>query len=112
MKGKNVLGESPLEREMAHQLTVTRSPRHVREHRFHPTRKWRFDFAWPEQKVAMECEGGVFTNGGHTRGRGYLEDCEKYSEAAALGWRIIRATGDQIKSGQALGWVRRALGVE
>ena len=44
------------------------------EYRFHPFRKWRFDFAWPEQKVAVEMEGGVFIGGAHTRGGHYQSD--------------------------------------
>jgi len=59
-------------------------------------RDWRFDFAWPKEKVAVECEGGVFSRGRHTRGRGYAADCEKYNAAAALGWALIRATGEML----------------
>lgn len=61
-----------------------------REHRFHPTRKWRFDVAWPERRVAVELEGGVWTRGRHTRGAGYRRDMEKYNTAAAMGWTILR----------------------
>lgn len=64
---------------------------------FHPERKWRFDFAWPEIAVAMEIEGGVFQKkGGHTTGSGYTKDCEKYNEAIYLGWTILRFTTAQV----------------
>jgi very-short-patch-repair endonuclease len=69
----------------------------VPEYRFHPTRKWRFDFAWPENKRAMEVEGGVWTGGRHTRGSGFLKDCEKYNAAASLGWRVFRFTPIQVR---------------
>ena len=62
------------------------------EHRFDPPRRWRFDYAWPAHRVALEVEGGVWTNGRHTRGSGYLKDVEKYNRAASLGWRLIRCT--------------------
>lgn len=62
----------------------------VAEHRFHPSRKWRFDLAIPEMKIAIELEGGVFTNGRHTRGQGYVNDCEKYNAANVLGWNVLR----------------------
>lgn len=81
----------------------------VREHRFHPTRKWRFDFAFPDQKLAVEVEGGIFTGGRHTRGAGYRKDMEKYNAAAILGWRVLRFDGDIIKSGKAIQIVREAL---
>lgn len=67
-------------------------PEPVAEYRFHPTRKWRFDYAWPRQKVALEVEGGVWTAGRHTRGSGFLRDMEKYNAAAVRGWRVLRCT--------------------
>ena len=67
------------------------------EYRFHPFRKWRFDFAWPEQKVAVEMEGGVFIGGAHTRGGHYQSDCEKYNAAVLLGWRILRYTTADVR---------------
>lgn len=84
-------------------------PEPVREHRFHPTRLWRFDFAWPEHRVALEIEGGIWTGGGHTRGRGYREDMEKYNEAALHGWLVLRFTPKQIKFGDAVALLDRAL---
>ena len=63
-----------------------------REFRFHPTRMWRFDFAWEREMVAVEMEGGVFIGGGHSRGRQYTMDCQKYNQAAILGWRVLRYT--------------------
>lgn len=54
-------------------------------------RKWPFDFAWPEHKIALEIEGAVWTNGRHTRGSGFVKDLEKYNEAAMQGWAVLRA---------------------
>jgi very-short-patch-repair endonuclease len=82
----------------------------IREHRFHPSRRWRFDCAWPFHMVALEVDGGSWVGGRHTTGSGFEKDCEKLSEAAALGWRVLRVTPRQIESGQALGWLERALG--
>lgn len=82
----------------------------VREFRFHPSRKWRFDFAWPPRAVALEFEGGVYVNGAHTRGAHFESDAEKYNEAALLGWRVLRVTGGMVASGVALKFLERALG--
>ncbi len=79
-----------------------------REYKFHPTRKWRFDYCWKDKMIALECEGGTWTNGRHTRGKGYRNDCIKYSEAAILGWKVIRATTDMIKDGTAVELLERA----
>lgn len=81
------------------------------EYRFHPTRKWRFDFAWPQVRLAVEVNGGAFAAAGgrHTRGAGFRSDAEKLSEAAILGWRVIHVLPEQIRSGLALELVRRGL---
>jgi len=70
----------------------------VQEHRFHDVRKWRFDFAWTAQKVALEIEGGAWTGGRHTRGAGFIADMLKYNTATELGWRILRFTPDQVRT--------------
>ena len=59
-------------------------------------RRWRFDRAWPEHKVAVELEGGVYTQGRHTRGKGFEADCEKYNQATAMGWRVFRLTAGML----------------
>jgi very-short-patch-repair endonuclease len=66
------------------------------EYKFHPDRKWRFDFAFPDEKIAIEVEGGLFTQGRHTRGRGYIQDMQKYNAATILGWRVLRYGTGQI----------------
>lgn len=58
-----------------------------------PVRKWRFDFAWPEVRLAVEIEGGVNDGedrGRHTRAAGFERDAVKYNEAALMGWSVIR----------------------
>ena len=64
-----------------------------REYKFHPVRKWRFDFAYPQYMIAIEYEG-VFGGGKsrHTNVVGYTKDTEKYNEAAKLGWIVLRYT--------------------
>jgi len=71
-------------------------PAPVREYRFHAVRRWRFDYAWLEHKVALEVEGGVWTGGRHTRGAGFLADIEKYNAAVVAGWRVVRVTPSKL----------------
>jgi very-short-patch-repair endonuclease len=87
---------SRLEKQFAIYWQGLSGPKLTPEHKFHPTRKWRFDFAHIEKRVAIEIEGGTWMQGGHSRGRGYQEDCEKYNEAVRLGWRVFRLTGKMI----------------
>lgn len=80
-----------------------------REYRFHSTRRWRFDFAWPNVKLAVEVEGATWTNGRHTRGAGYESDCEKYNTATLAGWKVLRFTSSMVKSGMAIQIIKQAL---
>lgn len=80
-----------------------------REYQFHDSRKWRFDLAFPVRRVAIEVDGGAFIAGRHARGAGIRSDCEKFSEAAAMGWRVLRVLPEHVESGQALAWLERAL---
>lgn len=68
----------------------------VKELKFHPKRKWRTDYAIPDKKVAIEIEGGAWTNGRHTRGKGFIADMEKYNAMTVFGWRLLRFTPDQM----------------
>ena len=62
------------------------------EHIFSPWRRWRLDFAIVDLKIGIEIEGGVWANGRHTRGKGFIDDMEKYNAAATLGWVVLRFT--------------------
>lgn len=81
----------------------------IREFKICPDRKWRSDFVWPEHNLIVEIEGGIYTNGRHTRPRGFKNDCEKYNYAALIGYKVIRVTPDHIKSGKALEWIEEGL---
>lgn len=62
------------------------------EYKFHPVRKWRFDWAILEIKLAVEYEGIFSRKSRHTTISGFTGDIEKYNEATVLGWRVIRVT--------------------
>ena len=102
---------SHLEMAAENQLKVNRLPSYDKEFRFHPVRRWRFDFAWKDHKVALEVEGGIWKGGRHTNPKGFIADCEKYNAATVLGWKVLRVTSSQIKSGQMIDWVKALLPV-
>lgn len=68
-----------------------------KELKFHPERKWRFDYAIPEYKIAIEIDGGLWLDGGgrHNRASGYKGDMEKFNAAASLGWLVLKFTPQQ-----------------
>lgn len=89
---RKITEESPLEAKfiIAWRALAPDYPEPVREYQFHPDREWRFDFAFPLHKLAIELEGGVHSGGRHVRGTGYVNDLEKYNAATMLGWRLLR----------------------
>lgn len=67
-------------------------PHLEKEFRFCPDRDWRADYRVGQWLI--ELEGGVWSGGRHTRGKGFINDCFKYNQAAMMGYRVIRlATG-------------------
>jgi hypothetical protein len=98
-----------------------------REYRFHPSRKWRADFAivgpveipiTPNVTIGgtayllIEIDGGSWVAGRHTRGSGFEKDAEKLNAAAELGYRVLRYTPRMIESGEALEQIRRILSMK
>lgn len=93
---------------MASHLSAYKIP-FEQEWKFHPTRRWRFDFALPDKMLAIEVEGGVYSFGRHNRPQGYIQDMQKYNEASQLGWKVLRFTPQQVKSGYAINEVIKAI---
>ena len=113
--------KSDLEAEFDHGLRVRGIPTPVKEHVFHPTRKWKLDRAWPAHKVAVEIHGGIWVGGRHTRGQGFMKDREKMNEARLHGWTIIEVVDKHLRipkdatpdtEALAFDWLVRALGVK
>lgn len=100
---------SELEDNLAWQMSISGLPAAMREFRFAPPRRWRFDFAFSTAKLAVEVDGGTWVQGRHSRGEGFEKDCEKVNEAAARGWRIVRVTAAMISDGRALQAIEEAL---
>lgn len=65
-------------------------PALTEEYRFDESRRWRADYAHLPSRTLIELEGGVWSGGRHTRGKGYIKDAEKYREAAMQGWTVVR----------------------
>lgn len=81
----------------------------VKEFKFHPVRKWRFDYAIPDHKIALEVEGGVWTGGRHTSSVGFMKDMEKYNTATLMGWRVFRTTPDELYRLKTLNLLKTAI---
>lgn len=98
---------SKLEETFLFHLKAEKLNKHfIREHKFHPARKWRFDFADIENMIAIEVEGGTWTNGRHTRGQGFQDDCIKYNEAQKLGWKVYRFDAPMVTKRLAVNFIK------
>lgn len=83
----------------------------MQHYRFHPTRKWEFDFAHCPTKIAVEIDGGEFMRkagirGGHNRGAQMAKDYEKRNEAIMLGWTVFQLTGQMVQK-HGMMWARK-----
>jgi hypothetical protein len=84
-------------------------PRPVFEHRFAPPRRWAFDYAFIDAKVALEVEGGLWVRGAHMRGKHALSDMAKYNRAVELGWKVVRCTPQTLCSSVTLDLLRHLI---
>jgi hypothetical protein len=96
---------SALTDTMFWQIKAAGLPEPIQEHKFLDNRKFRFDLAWPDLKLAFEVEGGQYVYGRHNRPAGYQSDVIKYNLATLAGWRVRRATGGMVEDGTALGYL-------
>jgi hypothetical protein len=72
-------------------------------------RKFRWDFAWVEQKVALEVQGAIWTRGAHGRGTGIARDHEKFNLGCVLGWRLLQCVPKDLNNLATIALIRRAL---
>ena len=97
-----------LEDRLALHLRAHKVP-HVREYSL-PGRVFRWDFAFPEARLLVEVHGGIWrAKGAHNTGSAIQRDCEKAAYATGQGWRHFAVTGEQITSGKAFEWIKKAL---
>ena len=86
------VGDSELEAKFAFVWRALDGPDLELQHKFHPVRKWHFDFAHPATKTAVEIQGGIYRKGRHVRGNGYEGDREKVNTATLDGWAVFELT--------------------
>lgn len=80
------------------------------EFRFDPVRRWRFDFAWPEERLAVELQGGIWQGkSGHNTGKGLLRDMEKGNAAQAAGWSVLHFAAEHLADRSAVMMVSEML---
>ena len=102
---------SALENDLAVLMKVHGLPEPLREFKFAFPRRYRFDFFFLNQNLAVEVEGATWTGGRHTRGAGFEADCKKYNLAALKGIKVLRFTASMIRSGEAIRTIKEVMGI-
>lgn len=81
----------------------------IPEHKFHEQRKWRFDYCNLESKTAIEVNGAVFTQGRHTRGKGFINDMEKLNNAILAGYVVLQFTPGQMNESKTFELIKTVI---
>ena len=89
---------------------LTKYPTHrpAREYHFHPTRRFRFDFAWPKERVAVEVQG---MGPGHCGLLGMTKDYARHMEAMLLNWQVVYLTSTLLKKDDSYNNIAKLLGL-
>ncbi len=95
-KARRAAGNRVLADRFERLWAAANGPTLTPEFRFHPERNWRADYCHEPSRTLIELEGGTWSGGAHTRGKGYAEDAEKYNAALVAGYRVFRLTGEMI----------------
>ena len=103
------MSQSELELALAFQIKVSKLPKPETEFIFHPVRRFRFDFAWPEHMLAVEVDGGTWNYGRHNRAEGIHSDSEKFSLAVTMGWRVMRLDKQMVEDASGVRLIEEAL---
>ena len=103
------MSASELEDIFAAQLDAVGLDGYVREYQAIPGRRFRFDFCWVKERLAVEIQGGTYSRGAHARPLGIKRDYEKGNLAVKYGWRVLQFDADMVKSGQALDFTEKML---
>ena len=103
------MSTSELEDIFAMQLDAVGLDGYVREYQAIPGRRFRFDFCWVKERLAVEIQGGTYSRGAHARPLGIKRDYEKGNLAVQFGWRVLQFDADMVKSGQALDFTEKML---
>lgn len=89
--------QSDREREFLSHWIALAGPRLEAQYAFHPTRRWKFDWAHPASRVAIEIHGGTWMHKSrHVSGTGFWGDRIKMNAALRLNWKVFELISDDL----------------
>ena len=88
-----------------------RLPSPQRNYRFHPKRRFEIDYAWPEYRIGIEIQGGIFipAGGAHSRPMNIIRDMTKHNLLLDAGWRVWHYTPKEAIDGIAVQHIDKVL---
>lgn len=103
-------------------MHLLKIPEPIPEYRFHPPRMWRLDFAWVDEKICAEIDGGIYgrgkacpscgirRTGAHSSVSGVLATMEKSNQLALDGWITLRVLPEELdlENGKAMNLIEQA----
>lgn len=108
--------EDRADREFLFQCRALQLPPVLAQWRFqnsrHPnsaSRKHRADFAFPDFKLFVEIDGGVWIKGAHSHPLDILRNMTKGNDAAFLGFTVLHFTPEEVTSGHAIAFTQKVL---
>ena len=100
---------SKLEALLLEKIREAQLPEPEREYKALKDRQFPWDLAWPEHRLLVEIQGGIYQRGAHSRGAGIERDMEKLNLATLAGYRSLQFSRGMIEDGTAVEVISRAL---
>lgn len=97
------------EQTLAYQCIADNLLGFIQNYIFLANRKFELDFAWPDYRVGVEINGGVWSKGAHGRPLAILRDMEKSNLLVLSGWKVLRYTPSEVSTGIALEGLKKLL---
>lgn len=107
VKAQRAAAKDSIDRRFIEYVKVSLGLDVIAEFKFHPTRRWRNDYAILSHGIIIEVEGGAWIGGRHTSGYGFLNDMVKYNEVTCMGYKLIRTTPTELFSAKTLDNIKR-----
>ncbi len=106
--------KSEYEEIFAWQIKQAGLPAPVRQYPFAKcvSRLYKADFAFVDERLIVEINGGGWVGGRHNTGAGYEADLERTAIATALGWKVMGFSTRHVKKGWAVEMTAVALGAK
>lgn len=79
------------------------------KHPNNAARKWRCDVLFPDYRLMVEIDGGIWVRGAHSHPTDIIRNMTKQNDAMLLGYQVLRFTPAEVKTGHAVAFTQKVL---